>query len=190
MGLILDVQDGNHGERHPKIADFTEDGISFVTANCIRNGRLRLEEAYRLHSNWLRILRVGFAQPGDLLLTHKGTVGEVAVVPETVDRVILSPQVTYYRIGPDLDALFLMNTFRAPSYQSLLSQTAQQSTRAYIGLLRQRQLPIIVPPIAAQRDFSRMASKVTGAAEQRRTQLREFDALFASLQSRAFSGQL
>ena len=38
-------------------------------------------------------LRIGFAKAGDVLLTQKGTVGEVCITPAVADYVTLTPQV-------------------------------------------------------------------------------------------------
>ena len=33
--ILLDIQDGNHGELHPKTTDFVDDGIPFIMATDI-----------------------------------------------------------------------------------------------------------------------------------------------------------
>lgn len=189
-GVFEDVQDGNHGERHPKVADFESDGVPFVMANCIGNGELDLNKAYKLPHQWLDKLRVGFARGGDLLLSHKGTIGEVAIVPKDIEVAILSPQVTYYRMHDSINARHLAGMFRSEGYQRLLSKEAQQSTRAYIGITRQKRLPIVIPPIESRRRFSAFAAAVEKQKAAQRSHLAELDTLFASLQSRAFRGDL
>lgn len=189
-GYIREIQDGNHGERHPKVKDFVETGIPFITANCLRDDILNVRAAYKLDEIWMSKLRIGFCQPGDVLLSHKGTVGELAIVPQDVPRAILSPQVTYYRLGTGLDARFLLATFRTESFQKLLAKAAEQSTRAYIGITRQRELPIIIPPFALQAEFAAVAVCIENSLSQQRMHLAELDRLFDSLQHKAFSGSL
>ena len=114
-GAIREIQDGNHGELHPKASEYVDDGIPFVMASDLKDGRLNLEEAKKLRKSRTDRLRIGFARAGDVLLTHKGTVGLVAIVPEIVDYVMLTPQVTYYRVNADkLDAHYLALAFRTP----------------------------------------------------------------------------
>ena len=97
QGAIVAIQDGNHGGDHPKASDYVESGVPFVMAGDIRDGRLLLDTCKRLPKARTDLLRIGFARSGDVLLTHKGTVGEVAIVPSVDDYVMLTPQVTYYR---------------------------------------------------------------------------------------------
>src|SRR5262249_56502282 len=55
------------------------------------------ETAPRIAGEPLKRLRVGFAEPGDVILSHKGTVGRVAICDVAC---VLSPQTTYYRPSP------------------------------------------------------------------------------------------
>jgi type I restriction enzyme, S subunit len=189
-GSLVAIQDGNHGERHPKVSDFCDDGVPFIMANCMRDGSLDLSRAYRLPREWLGKLRVGFACAGDALLSHKGTIGEVAVVPDDCGAVILSPQVTYYRPSSKLLSRYLTAMFSTPGYQDLLAIEAKQSTRAYIGITRQRSLPLVVPAVEDQRRFLTITAAVEGQKVAQRKHLAELDSLFAALQQRAFTGQL
>jgi type I restriction enzyme S subunit len=109
-------------------------------------------------------LRIGFSYPGDILLTHKGTVGEVAVVPELdTDYIMLTPQVTYYRVldSESLDRDFLYFQFQSLSFQQQLSRAASQSTRDYIGILAQRKLSLLLPPIEQQREVTVRLSRIS-----------------------------
>ena len=92
-------------------------------------------------------LRIGFSKSGDILLSHKASIGFVAEVPEDIERLMLTPQVTYYRIG-NIDSLlpsYLGQFFRSERFQEPLKGLAKQSTRDYIGILAQRKLNIAYP---------------------------------------------
>ncbi|MDP2847530.1 MAG: restriction endonuclease subunit S [Humidesulfovibrio sp.] len=189
-GLILNIQDGNHGELHPKVSDFSETGVPFVMANCLSGGQLNVDVAYRLDPTWLKKLRVGFGKPNDVLLSHKGTVGEVAIVPSRQESVILSPQVTYYRTGRLLDSQFLAGYFKTAWFQAVLKKDAIQSTRAYIGITRQRSLPLVFPPLELQQEYARRSDFAEHLTTCCKTSLGQLDSLFSSLQHRAFRGEL
>lgn len=146
-GLIAPPQDGNHGEKHPKASDYVPEGVPFVMASDLKGGFVDFETCSRIPEELARTLRIGFAKSGDILLSHKGTVGEVARLGEiSTDFVMLTPQVTYYRcidkarLAPD----WLYFAFQTPGFKRLLGQHGQQSTRAYIGIKAQRKLAIPV----------------------------------------------
>lgn len=151
QGAIVAIQDGNHGNDHPKSADYTECGIAFVMATDIRDGKLNIERCKRLPQNVTDRLRIGFSKKDDVLLTHKGTVGEVAIVPDIRPYVMLTPQVTYYRTDQKLLLpRYLSYAFRSPHFQGQLSSESAQSTRPYIGIHAQRRLRIFMRKLAGQ----------------------------------------
>lgn len=90
----LRVQDGNHGELHPVAADYVDDGIPFLMANNVRRGSVDVTSCRFIRKSQADSLRIGFAQAGDILLTHKGTIGEVGILPELrTPYAMLTPQV-------------------------------------------------------------------------------------------------
>ena len=65
---------------------------------------------------------------------------------------MLSPQVTYYRIKDNtrLSVEFLVAIFSATKVQRALSLRAKQSTRDYIEITAQQDLPVLVPDLSEQ----------------------------------------
>jgi type I restriction enzyme S subunit len=143
QGAIIEIQDGNHGEKHPVSSDYVVTGIPFLMASDIRDGMVDLETCKFITREQSDSLRIGFARGGDVLLTHKGTVGNVAVLPEVEDYVMLTPQVTYYRVDSQkLSNQYLRFAFCEPGFQDRLLSRSAQSTRPYIGVTAQRDLEI------------------------------------------------
>jgi type I restriction enzyme, S subunit len=150
----LEIQDGNHGELHPKASDYVESGIPFLMANNVRPFGLDLVRCAKLREGHARRLRIGFAVSGDVLLTHKATIGQVGLVPDHLEHafVMLTPQVTYYRtLTPHLQKEFLFLYMQSPQFQEQMRiLSLNQSTRPYIGILEQRNLVICFPAQAQQ----------------------------------------
>jgi type I restriction enzyme, S subunit len=152
-GIIAPPQDGNHGEIHPKAADYVNSGIPFLMASDIRGGKADLNGCKFITHEQASSLRIGFAQKGDVLLTHKGTIGETAVLPQ-IDQsfVMLTPQVTYYRIedGSQLLARYLYYIFQSDSFYRQMLSRGRQSTRLFVGITKQLELEIPFPDLAVQ----------------------------------------
>lgn len=150
--------DGNHGGIHPKSSDYVEAGVPFVMASDLENGRVNLEACKHITEEQASSLRKGFSKPGDVLLSHKATIGRTAIVQENNnDYIMLTPQVTYYRVTDKtkLDNIYLKAYFDSAFFQSILGLWAGAgSTRAYLGITGQLKLPIIVPPISSQRKIA------------------------------------
>ncbi|MCH7702324.1 MAG: type II toxin-antitoxin system RelE/ParE family toxin, partial [Planctomycetes bacterium] len=147
---MLEVQDGNHGEIHPVASDYVSTGIPFVMANNVRNSLIDLTSCHFISKEVADRLRIGFSLPGDVLLTHKGTIGETAIVPDKIDSpyLMLTPQVTYYRIrSKQLTRGFLHRQFQSGAFQEQLRLLAGGgTTRDFIGIMEQRALCLVVPP--------------------------------------------
>ena len=145
---IVKIQDGNHGEIHPKSSDYIDHGIPFIMANSLENGGVNFSKSKKLPQDITDRLRVGFSYPGDVLLSHKGTIGEVAIVPQEIafPYLMLTPQVTLYRTNEHkLKGKFLFYVFSAKHFQSQLSVISAQSTRAYVGKTAQQKLRMAIP---------------------------------------------
>ncbi|MDM9580849.1 type II toxin-antitoxin system RelE/ParE family toxin [Nostoc sp. GT001] len=88
IGAFLDLKDGNHGSNHPKTVDFTPIGLPFITAAQVKEFKIDYDSAYKISGEPLKKLRVGFSKPSDVIFTHKGSAGRVAV---TDRECILTP---------------------------------------------------------------------------------------------------
>lgn len=162
-GFIVSPQDGNHGEKHPKASDYVENGIPFIMASDLKYGTLDLNGCKQISKKQADSLRIGFSIEGDVLLSHKGTVGSVARVANlATDYIMLTPQVTYYRtldrnlLNPD----WIYFAFQTPGFQRLLEQYGRQSTRSYVGITTQRELSIPFCEADSQNEFLRLLAKV------------------------------
>ena len=161
---ILDKpMDGNHGEIHPTSADYVENGIPFVMATDVFDGKVHLNKSKKITKEQADTLRKGFSIEGDILLTHKATIGNVAKVPELeTPYIMLTPQVTYYRIldQEKLLADFMKSNFESVTFQNELIALCTGATRLYIGISEQRKLPFSYPSKPEQTKIASFLSNV------------------------------
>ena len=157
-GDIEAIQDGNHGNSHPKSSDFVNEGIPFVMARDLKKGSVNLSSCAYITKKQADSLRIGFAKPGDILLSHKGTIGQVAKVQNCEHYMMLTPQVTYYRIARNSKLLadYLYQFFLSHEFQGRLKNLASQSTRSYLGITAQKKLSIQLPPLPEQQKIAKI----------------------------------
>lgn len=156
--IIAKPLDGNHGGIHPKASDYIESGVPFIMASDLAGGRVDLIDCKFISEDQASGLRKGIAKAGDVLLSHKATIGRTAIVQDSKhDFIMLTPQVTYYRVinSSALSNIYLKAYFDSRFFQSILGLWAGAgSTRAYLGITGQLKLPIILPPIEIQNEIS------------------------------------
>jgi type I restriction enzyme S subunit len=167
--IIYKPLDGNHGGTHPKGSDFIKSGIPFIMATDIVNGKVDIVNCKFISKGQGDKLRKGFAKTGDVLITHKASIGRTAIVPKIdSDYIMLTPQVTYYRIKDkeELNANYLSYYFNSPFFQNEINTRAGSgSTRAYIGITDQLRLTISFPPIQEQKSIASILSAIDDKIE-------------------------
>lgn len=168
--ILRAPQDGNHGAKHPKASDYrATNGIPFLMASDIRAGRVDLTECKFLDKGTADSLRHAFrAIEGDILLTHKGTLGETALLSSApTPYVMLSPQVTAYRVlAPDsLNPTYLLYALSSSQTKRQLAALGRQSTRAFVSISNQLKINIPFPSVEEQHDVVRRVDALTSALE-------------------------
>jgi type I restriction enzyme S subunit len=175
---LFPPKDGNHGNIHPKSADYVAQGIPFVMASDLKGGLIDIETCHFISKEQADKLQKGFAKEGDVLLSHKGTVGEVAVVREIhTPYLMLTPQVTYYRVKDrkKLSNEFLAQLFVSETFQSNLLEVSGGGTRAYIGITEQAKLRVQLPIELAEQQ--RIADCLTSLDDLIAAQSQKLEAL-------------
>lgn len=162
--IIEKPLDGNHGNIHPKGNDFIKEGIPFIMASDIKNGKVDLINCAFISEELANNLQKGFSITNDVLLTHKASLGRTAIVGELkTPYIMLTPQVTYYRVidYTKLNNIFLKYFFDSPSFQGILENHGNSgSTRAYVGITAQRELPVLMPKIEEQKSIASILSSL------------------------------
>jgi len=167
--VLYPPQDGNHGNDHPKAKDYVDSGIPFIMASNLSNHNVDIEACKFIPESVAAKLRIGFSVEGDVLLSHKGTVGEAAIVPALdTPYIMLTPQVTYYRVKDvgTLNPKYLYYCFLSNTFQVTLKRLSAQSTRAYVGIIAQRKFEIPLPDIKTQNRSVRILDQMQ--AEQQK----------------------
>ena len=196
-GILERPLDGNHGETHPKKSEFQSSGVPFIMASDLVNGSVDQNNCYFISKSQAETLRKGFAKDGDVLISHKGTIGRSAVLRTDLDYVMLTPQVTYYRVADQNRLLpeFLYFYFHSATFVRVMKDLASAgSTRAYIGITKQHELPLLLPEITLQLElidrFKSLEVIRNKAILSYETKLQDISDLRQSLLQRAFAGEL
>jgi type I restriction enzyme S subunit len=129
---------------------------------------------------------------GDVIISIAGSIGLVAPVPESLNGVNLTENAAKLvpRSADKYEAGYLAHFLQTKHAQGQISSHVGQVTIGKLALFRIEKLKVPLPPIALQRNFVRFVAAVTAHAERQERARSLLDELFASLQHRAFTGQL
>ena len=168
-GVIADLKDGNHGANHPKAVEFSAEGVPFITAAQVRGQTLDFAGAHKLSGLVLKRLRVGFAKAEDVIFTHKGSVGRVAIAQADC---VLSPQTTYYRPNPQLLVnRYLMWFMASTAFAKQVDEVKRQTTRDFVPIVRQYEFFHAIPPVAEQRRIVAKVDELMAVCDRLEVQL-------------------
>jgi len=191
-GRLLLHKDGNHGSLYPCADDFGDEGVPFLSAKAVTDdGVIDNTLVENLREEKAATLTIGWICKGDVLLAHNASVGKVALYDGRFERALIGTSLTAFRPKPEaLDSLYLAAALRSVKFQRQLERNMGQTTRNQVPITAQRRLRILEPPISLQREFSHRIGAVEKLKATYRASLAELDTLFASLQYRAFRGEL
>lgn len=157
QGVLL-VEDGNHGEYRPRPDEFVVDGTSFIRAGDIADGRVLFDEAGGINDTALARIRKGVGQAGDVIFSHKGTVGKLARVESDAPPFVCSPQTTLWRVLDEsrLSRDYLYAFMRSKTFiDQWWMRKGETDMADYVSLTAQRQLRVVVPPVVVQQRIAR-----------------------------------
>jgi len=178
-GVIL-VEDGNHGEYRPRPNEFVTDGVAFIRAADIDNGQVVFDSASKINDIARQRITKGIGAPGDVLLSHKGTVGKVALVSDSAPAFVCSPQTTFWRtLNPAVfDRRYLHAFLRSPAFHRQLDTRAGETDMApYVSLTSQRGLFVTLPPIRIQKAIGIILGALDDKIELNRRMNRTLEAM-------------
>lgn len=147
----FDISDGNYSSKYPKSSEFRNSGIPFIRANNIKRLTIINDDmryiSKELHSELLK----GHLKRGDILITTRGEIGQIALVPDKHVGSNINAQIVRINTVNKLDRYyFTYFLLRKDIQESLYSlQTGSALKQLPVGKLES--LLITYPNIEEQR---------------------------------------
>jgi type I restriction enzyme S subunit len=130
-------------------------------------------------------------KPGDILFARTGaTVGKVALIQSEAPECIAGTYFIVMRFSDVLNALYVRSVLTSKTIQAIVWIRSQQSAQQNFSGPGLRALPMPLPPSDLQKRFADRVSALESLKQPHRNSLSDLDHLFASLQHRAFRGEL
>jgi len=165
-------------------------GVPYIRTGDIVNGEIDKSGLRHTNPQIAAKFERSRVETGDLVISIRATVGTTALVPPELDGANLTQGTAKISPGNSVDRLYLLNYLRTSKTQHWISQQVKGATFREITLTRLRELPVAIPPPLLQQEFAARVEAVEKLKAAHRASLSELDVLFASLQHRAFRGEL
>jgi type I restriction enzyme S subunit len=186
MGDVCDVRDGTHDS--PKY--ISDGGYPLVTSKNVTGGVVDLTDVnYISEADYVQINKRSKVDRGDIILPMIGTIGSPVLVDHepcyAIKNVAL---IKFLKTSPS--AVFVRHLLSGHYFDYIVSRKNRGGTQKFVSLGDLRAFPLPLPSKGEQQEFARRVEAVEKARTISRTSEAELNALFASLQHRAFSGDL
>jgi type I restriction enzyme S subunit len=189
--LASKFSDGPFGS-NLKSEHYTEIGVRVIRLQNIGIGKFVDDDAAYISEQHFAKLKKHDCRPGDVLV---GTMGDpnlrACIQPDWLPVALNKADCVQLR--PDeriANAIFVCALLNQPATERMAHDLMQGQTRVRISMGRLRGLEVPLPPLDLQREFARRVAAVEKLKTAQRAALAELDGLFASLQHRAFRGEL
>lgn len=151
---VLEYSDGYRTKKE----ELAEDGFRILRVADVHDGWIGSDGQDFVDSLYESKVGQKFAREGDILLTTKGTIGRIAVVPDLAgERLVYSPQLCYFRVRNSdvLDASYLRYWLASPNATRQIGALSSSTDMApYLSLRDIRTLQIDLPGLPVQRAIS------------------------------------
>jgi type I restriction enzyme S subunit len=173
-----------------KKEEYTSKGYRIYGQEQVIAGRFDIGDYYISERKFEQLKSCAVAE-GDLLVSLVGSFGKVLIVPSGIEPGIINPRLL--KISPSqqfVTSQFLASLLQHHSVQAHFGQVAHGGTMGILNAGLLKQLEVILPPIELQREFAQQLAATEKLGQQHQESAETFNSLFASLQHRAFRGEL
>lgn len=168
---------------------YSNEGELFLRIQNVLRDELSLEDvAYVQAPNTAEAKRTRVG-PGDVLLSITADLGRTAVVPKNIGTAFINQHLSILRTKSVVPR-FLSAYLQSPAGQGQIFSRNRQAVKAGLNFDDIRSFIVPLPPIKLQQEFVERVAVVERLRVINRELSFRLDTLFASLQHRAFRGEL
>lgn len=136
-----------------KLGPAFEDGVGVLRSSDVRWLQIDKDHVKRISPDIAAKYSRTFLKGGEILVTVRGTLGGISVVPMEMAGYNISREVALVPLHPKLDTQFFSYAIASIWSQNWLSEVTKGVAYTGINIKDLKRLPLPVPPIAEQREI-------------------------------------
>ncbi len=189
MTELCSIIDGDRGKNYPKQEEFSEDGhCLFLNAKNVTANGFCFDNCMFITEEKDNILRNGKLTRGDVVLTTRGTVGNLAFYDDAIpfDHVRINSGMVILRLKKDsICETFFIEQFKM-QLQTIKEKVLSGSAQPQLPISTMNQIKLLVPPLEAQTEFAAFVEQTDKLKFEIKQSLEKLETLKKSLMQKYF----
>ncbi len=178
----------NYGVVQP--GDNLYEGVPLIRVSDLLDGKVRHATLKRIAGSIESAYKRSRLRGDEILVSCVGSVGVVTLADESLKGFNIARAVARIPLAERTERVYLAAYLKTDFVQRYFTSELRTVGQPTLNIKQLSETVVLLPPIELQRDFARRAAAVEKLKATHRASLAELDALFASLQHRAFRGEL
>ena len=167
----------------------TPGGVPYVRVVDIRDGEIDASKVKRTSQVIADAYKRSMVRSGDLLMSIRGHVGRIGVVPESLEGANITQDTARISVGPEFEPNFVHGLLNSEGVQDHMRRFTRGAAVQGINLKDVREIPVLVPPRSQQRKYASAVASVKSVRRAHADQLNLANKLFLALQHKCFASE-
>ncbi|MGI0105860.1 restriction endonuclease subunit S [Salinimicrobium sp. WS361] len=142
----FEIGDGNYSSKYPTSKEFIETGIPFIRAVNMVNGSLISNDLRYISLEKHKTITKGHLKKGDVLIVTRGSIGEVARVPNYFIGANINAQLVRINGKDEVPSSYLYQTFKAPKNNNRIVANKSGTALQQLPVGALKSIPLLIPP--------------------------------------------
>ncbi len=190
LDAVAELINGDRSSNYPSGHELQDFGIPFLSTRNIIDNQLDLAKCNYISRQKFKSLSRGKLNKNDIIITLRGTLGQCAEFDCSYDTGFINAQMMIVRPGKSILPRYLLGLLTHPRVQSELLKESSGSAVPQLTAGQIGRFKVKAPPAKEQQEYVACVTHISQTTGRLKLQAAQLDALFGSLQHRAFRGEL
>ncbi|MGI6556228.1 MAG: restriction endonuclease subunit S [Pseudoramibacter sp.] len=190
MTEVCKIIDGDRGKNYPTSDEFSEDGYClFLNAKNVTSMGFNFDNCMFITKHKDKVLKKGKLSRGDVVLTTRGTLGNLAFYTDDVpfDNIRINSGMVILRMKHELiDEIYFIEQFKI-QLDDIKKKIASGSAQPQLPISTMNKIQILIPDISRQKEFASFVQQVDKSKVVIQKSIDKTQMLFDSLMQEYFS---
>ena len=177
----LFIADGNYSAKYPNSKEFISSGVPFIRANNFKNKTIIDDELYFISPEKHSQITKGHLKTNDVLITTRGNIGELAIVPKRHENSNINAQIVLLRCNDEWDPLFLLYILSSSIVKEQLPNLTTGTALKQLPVKNLKKIILPLPPLPQQQKIANILDAADALRQNDKALIAKYDELTQAL---------